>query len=170
MAEIPVHKKSGIAWWIWLVLALIVAALLWWLFAANDNDDVVADRVVTTEQVMPVEDENVAMSGSITTLAALMTGPLNSLVGRSVDLTGVPVQSLAGDQAFWVGDNATNRALVVFDEMPTPNKAMEGNVDVNPGSMVTLHGTVRSATDKPVGATLPAGTDAYIFADSVNVK
>lgn len=170
MAEIPVQKKSGIAWWVWLLIALIVAAFLWWLIASNDDDDVVADRVVTTEQVAPVDDANVAASGAISTMAMLMASPLNSMVGSEINLTGVPVQSLAGDQAFWIGDSETNRAFVVFDEKRTPNDQMEGNVDVNPGSMVTLNGTVRSASDNPAGATLPAGTDAYIFADSVDVQ
>lgn len=44
MAEIPVERKEGgIPWWVWLVLAAIVAALLiWW---ATDNDEAQTEPV-----------------------------------------------------------------------------------------------------------------------------
>lgn len=168
MAEIPVHKKGGIPWWVWLLLALVLAGLLW-LLLANDDDDVepVADTTVVEQ---PVDDVAVTDAGPITSIAMLMGAPMSSMVGRDVMLTGVPVESLEGDQAFYIGDSPTNRALVVFNEQPTPNQAMEGNVDVNKGSMVTLRGTVRdgSATP-PTGTTTPLPAGAYIEASNVDV-
>lgn len=171
MAEIPVHKKGGIPWWVWLLLALIIAALLWWLLADNDRADPVTDPLVT--ETTPVIDETVIADttvGPITTMGALMGAPLASMIGREVVLTGVPVESLEGDQAFYIGDSPTNRALVVFNEQPTPGMAMEGNVDVNPGSMVTLRGTVRDgAATPPPGTTTPLPAGAYIEASNVDV-
>ena len=168
MAEIPVHKKEGgIPWWVWLILALIIAALLWWLFADHDRNEVVTPPVATTEPVQPLATNDV---GPITTIATLMSAPLSTMVGREVVLTGVPVESLEGDQAFYIGDSPTNRALVVFNEQPTPNQAKEGNVDVNPGSMVTLRGTVREAgATPPPGTTTPLPGGAYIEASNVDV-
>lgn len=171
MAEIPVHKKEGgIPWWVWLILALIIAGLLWWLFADNDVNDPVTDPLVT-ETTPLVEQPVVADAvGPITTMAALMGAPLATMVGREVMLTGVPVESLEGDQSFYIGDSATNRSLVVFNEQPTPNQAQEGNLDVNPGSMVTVRGVIRdgSATPPP-GTTTPLPGGAYIEASNVDV-
>lgn len=37
MAEIPVQKKGGIPWWVWLLLAaLAIVLLIWWM---TDDDD-----------------------------------------------------------------------------------------------------------------------------------
>ena len=46
MAEIPVEKKSSMAWLWWLLLLAGIIALLWWALA--DNDDVEED-VVTAD-------------------------------------------------------------------------------------------------------------------------
>lgn len=38
MAEIPVQKKGGIPWWVWLLLAaLAIVLLIWWM--TDDDDD-----------------------------------------------------------------------------------------------------------------------------------
>lgn len=54
MAEIPVHKKSSLAWLWWLLGLLLLALLLWWLLSDDDERDVVAEPVAT-EQVVPLE-------------------------------------------------------------------------------------------------------------------
>lgn len=178
MAEIPVEKKSGgIPWWVWLILALLIAALIWWFVAnANDNDAKINDNNVVAEQ--PMDDMNAvdparmdSNGGAITSMAGLMgAGAMTGMVGRDVQLTGVPVESLAGDMAFYVGDSSQNRTLVLFKEKP--EVPIEKRIDVNPGSMVDLTGTVRAAGDVPAGVTgkVPAGTDAYIYATIVDVK
>ena len=174
MAEIPVHEKSGFPWWGWLILLLLLGLVIWFIAGMLDNDDdtVVANDTTAVEQ--PYVEEPVAAvdTGAITTMAALTgAGVLTNEIGRQVNLQGVPVESLAGDMAFYVGDSPANRTLVVFNETPTPGTMKEGKIDVNPGSMVSLQGTVRAASDKPANATvdMPAGVDAYIFADSVDV-
>ncbi|MDT0576729.1 hypothetical protein RM533_11130 [Croceicoccus sp. F390] len=150
MAEIPVEKKSSMSW-LWIILAIIVLALLaWWIF--SDDDDVVAtadNDVVATEAMAP----------------AMLA------VGERVDLDNVRVTSLAGDMAFNADVNGQNM-LVVFNQVPTPGDATEGEYDINPGSMLNMEGEVRAAdAPLPAGVTaqIPAGTDRYIFADSIEM-
>ena len=174
MAEIPVEKKSSLSWLWWLLLAAGIIALLWWLLAGNNADDeeVLVDE---TEVTAPVYDEDPAMTAdsgevtAITGLAGLAT--LNEMIGRQVRLTDVAVNEVVGDEAFTVGEG-TNETLVMFDEKPTPNTAMEGNVDVNPGSRVTITGEVRAFPgDLPQSVTEEVDTTAtaMIFANSVEV-
>lgn len=49
MAEIPVHKRTGMPGCVWLILGLVLVALLWWIFSDRDNrNDVVATPTDTT--------------------------------------------------------------------------------------------------------------------------
>ncbi|WP_420605548.1 hypothetical protein [Novosphingopyxis sp.] len=185
MAEIPVEKKSGgIPWWVWLILALLIAALIWWFVAnANDRDGDVADTDVVAEQPMDDSrmvdttptDANGSMTASGDTITSMATltgagaGAMSGMVGRQVSLQGVPVESLEGDMAFYIGDSPANRTLVVFDE--TPDVPKEKRTVVKAGSRVTFDGMVRAAGDVPadVKVTMPQGTDAYVYANKVDV-
>ncbi|WP_187336304.1 hypothetical protein [Novosphingopyxis iocasae] len=171
MAEIPIEKKSGFPRWGWLLALLLLALIAWFIIGMFDgDDDVIADQTVATEQMAdPVTDTS---AGPITTMAALLgTGGLVAMNGREVALQDVPVESLSGDMAFFIGDSADSRALVVFDQVPTPGTPKEGALDVNPGSRVNITGTVREAGDLPEAATaeFPAGIDSYIYATNVDV-
>ncbi|RPF71628.1 hypothetical protein [Aurantiacibacter spongiae] len=176
MAEIPVEKKSSSSWLWWLLLLLGVIALVWWLIAANDDDDVetaVNDDVAT--QTAPADgamadgdmQANAAGQTTLTGLAGLAN--LGTMIGQDVELTGVPVNEVVSDEGFTVGEGA-NETLVMFDEAYTPNTPMEGGVDVNPGSNVTITGTVRDFPgDLPESVTREVDTDAaaMIFAREV---
>lgn len=177
MAEIPVEKKSSSLWWLWLLVLIVIAALIWWWVAeTNDNDvDTVAVApvpalVADDTQIMPNAEP--ASPNDTNALAMLTSGQITGMVGQEVHLQGAPVESLAGDMAFYIGSNAADRVLVAFDQVPTPGTAKEGLIDVNPGSRVDIDGVVRSTSEPlPAGAnfTPPAGTAAYIFASDVNV-
>jgi hypothetical protein len=39
MAELNVEKKSGLPWWIWLVIGLVVLGLIIFLLAGNNQTD-----------------------------------------------------------------------------------------------------------------------------------
>lgn len=153
MAEIPLEKKSGIPGWVWLLLALLLAALLlWWLLA----DD---------EEVAVVENDTVAAAPIVPAAAGAYA------IGESVDLDNVRVTSLAGDMAFNADVNGENM-LVLFDQDPTPGTATEGEFDINPGMVMNLEGTVRSASDPlPAGVTIDqmGGADRYIYATDMEV-
>ncbi|NTZ43678.1 hypothetical protein G7A66_11410 [Altererythrobacter sp. SALINAS58] len=155
MAEIPVEKKSSMGW-LWVLLALLILALLaWWLLDSDDE----AVEYAETDAVVAAPVEPVAAGAGM--LA----------VGESVDLDNIRVTSLAGDMAFNADVNGQNM-LVLFDQTPTPGDATEGEYDINPGSMLNIEGSVRSASDplpEGVMAEIPAGTDRYIYADSIEM-
>lgn len=157
MAEIPVEKKSNMSW-LWILLALVAAALLaWWLLADNDRDEV---RYNDTD-IVATAPANEMGADTVSALA----------IGETVNLDNVRVSSLAGDMAFNADINGENM-LVLFNQVPTPNDATEGEYDINPGSMVNISGTVRSAAEAlpaNVDAEIPAGTERYIFADSIEM-
>ena len=174
MAEIPVERKSSLAW-LWILLGLLLLALLaWWLLSDDDEGDLVANE---TEEVAPLVDEDelddVAETGAITDLSELTDlNNLDPLVGRTVDFDSVSVESVTDDMGFWIGDGPDNRAFVSFVEYPTPNKPnLEGHVDVNKPSLVSLEGEIVSNTGEPapnIEVTLPDVT-SYIRATKVEV-
>ena len=81
----------------------------------------------------------------ITNLTTIFNEPDKaSLVGRQVRVMGVLVRSVPGDVAFWVGPSDDERVLMVLgNEARTPGPT-EGKVNVNPGQMVIVTGTVRA--------------------------
>ena len=196
MAEIPVHKKSSLAWLWWLLALIALALLLWWLFA--DNDDDVATPVVTDNTAPLVVDNTMGMdntmgvnnamvatngmgttdtvatagTGTITDYNQLAAANLDTMVGRKVAFQNVPVESVTDDMGFWIGDSKANRTYVAFHEYPSPNNPnMEGNVDVNNPSRVMIEGEVVRNTGKPapgIKVTLPK-VSSYIRASKVAV-
>ena len=190
MVEIPVEKKGGIPWWVWLLAALLLAALLWWLL---DNDREAREPVETAgyEQVAePQAGDPAAVAivgtdpattnqaagqgaaaGAITSLATIAgASSPNEVVGRSVELQRVPVAEMVSDAGFYVGSGSTDRVYVLLNEQRTPNTPIEGRVNVNKGQTVNLSGTVRSAADVDQGLVMPAGVDRYIWAETVQVQ
>ena len=189
MAEIPVEKKGGIPWWVWLLLALLVAALLWWMLDDDDAPEQVA-AAPYEEVAAPAETDAVlgpqpatadagaaagttgAASGPITDLAAIGgAAAAGEIVGRQVELTGVPVLEMVSDAGFYIGSSQADRVYVLLDEQKTPNQPGEGRVNVNKGQTIGLSGTVRSAADgAPAGLVLPQGVERYIWAERVNIR
>ena len=35
--EIPVRRREGMPWWVWLLAIALIAALAWWLLTMNNN-------------------------------------------------------------------------------------------------------------------------------------
>ncbi|WP_141734065.1 hypothetical protein [Oligoflexus tunisiensis] len=67
-----------------------------------------------------------------------------SLAGKKVELQQVEVQSVIGDQSFWIGPSPSQQVFVTFAEIPTPGKPMEGQVAIKAGQKVNLSGVIRS--------------------------
>lgn len=186
MAEIPVAKKAGIPWWVWLIPALLIALLLWWIL--DDDDEVEQVPVAGYEQsvdpadlnaiaVVPVVPaDNVSAgnpaSGPITDLAAVRgAGNVGEIAGRPVELNGVPVLEMVSDAGFYIGSSEADRVYVLLNEQETPNTPIEGRVDVNKGQTIGLSGTVKAASEGvPTGLVLPKGVDRYIWAQSVTIR
>lgn len=78
----------------------------------------------------------------VTDLLVVVARPVKpELIGRRVQLTDVQVQSVVGDEVFWVGSDKNQRLLVSWDE----EKGTEARTDVNAGQKVTLSGVLRKA-------------------------
>lgn len=164
MAEIPVTKKSGLPWWVWLLLALLVLALIYFLFLAGDDD---VDTVERTDV------EVVETAGVITDLTTIEQGTAATLAGRRVDLDGVTVESMAGDRGFTVTDGLGASAFVVLQEVvPGPDSGADGDVNVDAGQTLDITGEVFAIengriNNEPIEG-LPAGTDLAIYASEAN--
>lgn len=170
MTEIPVHKKSGgVPWWVWALLALLLIALLFWFLNRDDDPEVATDPVApAVATATPVAE------GPITDLNTILaTEDLATLSGREVQLSGVTVQRVVGDRTFIVGPSVERSLFVVLNQVPTPGTPTEGRVDVTAGQTLSLGGTMRRVQDGAVDGAqiedLPAGTDAYLWAQTINV-
>ncbi|MDT0575284.1 hypothetical protein RM533_03700 [Croceicoccus sp. F390] len=179
MAEIPVEKKGGIPWWVWLLLAAIIVALLIWAFSDDDDVEVVDNAAVVGAPVEPSVTEDtvapVVADGAITDLSTLLAATDGSLVGRDVQLTNVLAGDVPDDAGFWIMGDNNQKMWVVLDEVRTPNTPIEGRVDVDKGDRVDIVGTVRSAdAGSPPDAAipgptkpLPEGVSQFIYASRV---
>lgn len=81
------------------------------------------------------------------------------LAGKRVQVTGALVQERVSDRVFWIGAGSERRVLVV-----SPGGAA-GQVDVQPGQMVNLTGTVERVPSAPDGLRrlgLPAAGEALL--------
>ena len=180
MAEIPIERKSGIPWWVWLLLALVAIALLIYMFTGEEDEREAIDT--TPAVVAPVDgtaqpalDGTDMATGPITDLTMLAGGAnLASMVGRPVQLSNVQVQDVVGDRTFWVGPSASNRVLVVLDEkMSASQPGVEGRYDVTTGQTVNVSGMIQNVSDpafkdNPIEG-LPAGQDAVVRAQSLDI-
>jgi hypothetical protein len=82
------------------------------------------------------ERQRVAGSEPVLDLPGLTRG---EVIGRTVQLDGVPVESVIGDVVFWIGTSKSDRTLVVIDKMiDTPENA----IIVRAGMRVSLSGVV----------------------------
>lgn len=198
MAEIPVEKKSGIPWWVWLLLALLlVGLLLWWLLDDGDEAEYAAVAPVTTEAPLDptmgatnetmMADGNAAMmaggataaGGAITDAGTILNASDRSaLVGRQVQLSDMRVVDVVGDRSFYVAPSAdapeNQRLFVVLNEMPTPGTpGTEGRYDVTEGQVVSIDGVFRATGDSAFAGSeiegLPSGMNAVIHAQSLNI-
>lgn len=133
MAEIAVEKKGGMAWLLWLLIAIALIVFLWWFFAGrNSNAQATGDRGRAVETA----------SGPIRNPATIYAASdPQALVGRKVELQNARVLSVTGDNIFWVGEGEGKQVLVFLDEKATPGQPRtEGRYDVTPGQSVNVYG------------------------------
>ncbi len=54
MATIPVERKSGTPWWLWLLGLLLLSLLIWFFFLRNDDEETATtDTTVQTPVATP---------------------------------------------------------------------------------------------------------------------
>lgn len=149
MANIPVERKGGSAWWAWLLGLLALAALVW-LVAEMFDDEPDADELAGVEEtVEPTEQpEPIETTTAVTSFSELAAG--TALVGRRVDLGDMRVLNLTGDSSFVVAPEAGSDegALIVLTDMGEwrvgPGDGSDGEYDVNEGDSMDVEGTIRA--------------------------
>jgi hypothetical protein len=180
MAEIPLTKKSGSKWWIWLILLLVVAALVWWWLSGNEGPEEVGPAAETETAVEnPYADVDELERGAplpvLTEISNIrqMDDP-DELQGRRADLDGVNVESVVGDRTFTINDGEGNSLFVVLDQVPTPGTPTEGRYDINPGQVIDVEGEIRGVIDGMVDGEaiedMPQGTEIYLFAQRADIE
>lgn len=160
MAEIPVEKKSSMAW-LWVLLALIVAALLFWLLAAGDDD---VDPVVanTTETEMVETDAPIAADAMPMTLTAILAQP-QSYIGQQFS-GEVGVSGPLTDRGFWIENDGARMFALIMDE------PREVPVDIDAGQRLRISGgTIRAGGEvgELEGAPLDDDTRAVLAEQDV---
>lgn len=182
MVEIPVEKKSSFGWLWALLVLLLLGLLLWWLLADNDNDEVM--------EPAPTAAVGTAAGEPVTDIAPLLGPNAAELVGREVQLQGVPVQDVQDGQALLVGPGAGSTLLVMPQGASIPEGLTAGNeIDVvgtvqqmealgtnrpalaeDASSQVFIAASSITAAGEPAGtaeATAPAGTGTPPNAETV---
>lgn len=142
-----VARKHGLAWWVWLLLAALIAlaviALLLPLLSGNRDRGAVASPTADGSPTGSARATAAGSAGRITDVAAIIgASDTESLIGRRVELDRVQVQAVASEAAFWVGPSADDQVFVVLEEDESEGPA-EGELDVDPGQTVSLVGVMR---------------------------
>ena len=183
MAKIPVEKRSGTPWWLWLLGLLLLAGLIWLLIGLFNDDADEADVALndTTEQVVeePMQGAGAAATGAITSAATLFgASSVQSMVGREVDLSGLSVGSVMGDSTFVVSpQSGSGQMLVALNEViPAAPPGAEGRYDVTEGQTIDLAGTVREMSQQEMqdwgltsGDLGDVNQNAYVRAQRISI-
>ncbi len=97
MADIPVHRKAGMAWWPWLLLAALVLGALVWLLVAWLNN---GDRAPATTQPGAVPANatpaTVAPSAILANPRSFYDRPVTTS-GEVTDIVSLRALAVAGD-------------------------------------------------------------------------
>lgn len=155
MAEIPVEKKSSLAW-LWLLLALLlIGLLLWWLLDDNDAEVAAVAPVAGVEGPLePGLDPGLAPGATAGApgadpaaaagemgIAAILANPV-AYIGRT-DVSGeVDIPEVPTDRGFWVMNGGSRMFAIIVDG------PQEVPMDINSGQRLRINqATVRAADD-----------------------
>lgn len=127
------------------------------------------------------EPSAAAPAPSVTDVLVLVPvpGPAE-LVGRTVQLENVLVQSVIGDQGFWVGPRHTQQVFVRLDERTASGDEADAAVNIEKGQRLTLFGTVERIpppeevqekwdVDSAMARLIARNEALYVAADSVRM-
>ena len=159
------REKSGIPWWAWLLLALLLLALLWAFFGHRGSNQ--AAQTAPAPVAAPATPPSAAPAGkdikihagtdiatakpaqasvpgvllsNVETFAS--TPDPTTLIGERAKLINVPVQQVLSDRAFFVGPSAGQRMLVLLDKGMNAGAAAGSKVTIAAGQPVSLTGVV----------------------------
>jgi hypothetical protein len=140
MADISVQKKNGSdLTWVWAAAAVVaIVALMAWLLSTQDQG---------TTSAAPVESDTAetVVAAEAVELSAVGGAP-DQHVGRTLQISEVPVAAQLGDRGFWADVPGANPFLVILG----PSVA-----DVSwlaPGASPAVVGTVQPVTEAELDA------------------
>lgn len=116
----------------------------------RDKPVLVADHLALKDRPSvawsyPSQQPRAGAGGAITDVSQIASSRRpESLVGETIQLRGVNVQEVSGTQAFWVGDNAAERVLVVVEQ---PYGQVQSADELDEGETVNIQGTVQRMPD-----------------------
>lgn len=157
MARIPVEKKSGSAWWLWLLGLLVLGLGAWLLIGALDDDEGAVAISGDNDAVAPMNETatvtaEATTGGPITDLMTLLEADdPQALVGRQVRLSGVTASTVSGDSTYWVynpDEGVERRVFTVLyalgESNPGPGTGADGKFNVDEGETMTVEGVVQA--------------------------
>ena len=164
MAEIPVEKKSSMAW-LWILLALLlVALLLWWVL--DDDDEVETPLAPVAEApITPATTPEMIAEAPGVTIGDVLGNP-TAYVGRD-DFraeVAVPTDAEMTDRGFWIEDEGERLFAILYDG------PMEEPIHINPGQSLRIsEAMLRDRTYLPEirGDALDADTQAIAEAQPI---
>jgi hypothetical protein len=179
MADDFKERKPRYGWaWAIITIGMILAVILW-LFTFDDGlnevPPAISEEVASQQMDQQVDIFDVSANPIIVRPPDLTafsdffgSARMGELAGRDVDLQAVPVESVTGDTALWIGENADRRVFVIFDELPTT--AIDGRLAIEAGDNVNITGEVRLADNIPDGVTvnIPASVQALVYANKLS--
>lgn len=135
------RRGGGVPWWVWL-LGLAALGLIAFMIIQGLNDDGSAASggggggTTQGTEIDPGTAGTVVTDGTDLLPLASDGDALAAYEGATVEATEVTVESVTGDETFWIGSSSSERLFVFLD------LAGESGPDIDPGDEVSLSGTV----------------------------
>ena len=142
------RRRAGTPWWVWLLGLLLVGLVAFMIFQGMDSDT--SSDAGSGEGVQLGTGDGAATGDDSTGIGTVSSGSVDLLSlssdadslaryeDQSVQGTSAPVQSVVGDETFWVGESERERLFVFL------NLQGESGPDIDAGDEVTFDGTVKA--------------------------
>jgi hypothetical protein len=142
------RRRGGTPWWIWLLGLLALGVVAFMIFQSADAD-LSGVEAGTGNEVGTVDgtgaDGAAAATGTVSSSDGVDLldlgadpGSLAPYEETSVEGASAPVESVVGDETFWVGGSPARRLFVFL------NLLGESGPDIDAGDDVTFNGTVKA--------------------------
>lgn len=149
MAKVPAEQRGGRSTWLWVVATLAVIGVIWILFelfmAGEPEEGLTYEGTEAVTDVAPEAAEGGVNGIAVTSLATLLNTPdPATLVGQTVQLTGLVADPASGDSTFWISAPGTPQTERVFVVLATPEAAVqEPGAAADNGASVEVAGVVQ---------------------------
>ena len=135
------RRRGGTPWWVWLLGLAALGLIAFMIFQGLNDDSSTAGGTTsgTTSQGAGTEAGTpgaVVADGTDLLATSADAQTLGGYEGSQVEATDVTVESVTGDETFWVGESSDERLFVFL------NLSGESGPDIDAGDEVSFSGTV----------------------------